>query len=188
MQLVCKAAQPGVHGLVAAQQGVVAEYGGDGDGQTRGGHDECLTDGAGDLVNGGVAGGADAHEGVVDAPDGAEQPDEGGGGADGGEDGQARLLARGGSVQAVVQRAGNPVAGVDGLPKLLRLFARVNAGGQTILMVTHSVRAASTAGRVLFIRDGVVFHQLYRGGSTDTGFYQKIADTLTLLQTGGELR
>ena len=72
--------------------------------------------------------------------------------------------------------------------ELLRLFARVNAGGQTILMVTHSVRAASTAGRVLFIRDGVVFHQLYRGGSTDTGFYQKIADTLTLLQTGGELR
>ncbi len=70
--------------------------------------------------------------------------------------------------------------------ELLRLFARINARGQTVLMVTHSVRAASTAGRVLFIRDGEVFHQLYRGGDTDEQLYQKISDTLTLLATGGE--
>ena len=53
-------------------------------------------------------------------------------------------------------------------------------------MVTHSAKAASHAGRVLFIRDGQVFHQLYRGESTDSQLYQKIADTLTLLATGGE--
>ena len=70
--------------------------------------------------------------------------------------------------------------------ELLRLFAEVNRQGQTILMVTHSARAASRAGRVLFIRDGVVFHQLYRGDMTDDLFYQKIADTLTLLARGGD--
>ena len=72
--------------------------------------------------------------------------------------------------------------------ELLRLFSEVNARGQTILMVTHSVKAASHAGRVLFIKDGEVFHQLYRGSCTDDQFYQKIADTLTLLATGGEAK
>lgn len=70
--------------------------------------------------------------------------------------------------------------------ELLNLFARVNAFGQTILMVTHSVKAASHAGRVLFIKDGEVFHQLYRGTQTNQQFYQKISDTLTLLATGGD--
>lgn len=68
------------------------------------------------------------------------------------------------------------------------LFARDNAGGQTILMVTHSVKAASKAGRVLFIRDGEVFHQVYRGQMTDEQLYQKISDTLTMLATGGDRR
>ena len=70
--------------------------------------------------------------------------------------------------------------------ELLRLFSEINQKGQTILMVTHSVKAASHAGRVLFIKDGEVFHQIYRGGSTNEQLYQKIADTLTLLATGGE--
>lgn len=70
--------------------------------------------------------------------------------------------------------------------ELLRLFGEVNRQGQTILMVTHSVKAASSAGRVLFIRDGEIFHQLYRGTDTDQQFYQKISDTLTLLATGGD--
>lgn len=70
--------------------------------------------------------------------------------------------------------------------ELLKLFAQINRGGQTILMVTHSVKAASHAGRVLFIKDGEVYHQLYRGEATDEQLYQKIADTLTMLQTGGE--
>ncbi len=68
---------------------------------------------------------------------------------------------------------------------LLQLFADINADGQTVLMVTHSVKAASHAGRVLFIRDGQVFHQLYRGQDTNQLFYQRIADTLTLLANGG---
>lgn len=70
---------------------------------------------------------------------------------------------------------------------LLRLFGEVNEEGQTILMVTHSARAASRAGRVLFIKDGRVFHQIYRGDSTDEQMYQKISNTLTLLATGGEM-
>lgn len=71
---------------------------------------------------------------------------------------------------------------------LLRIFGEVNAEGQTILMVTHSAKAASHAGRVLFIKDGEVFHQIYRGNSTNEQMYQKISDTLTLLATGGERR
>ena len=70
--------------------------------------------------------------------------------------------------------------------ELLRLFRAINANGQTILMVTHSVRAASHAGRVLFIRDGEVFHQIYRGNSTNEQLYQKVSDTLTMLATGGD--
>lgn len=72
--------------------------------------------------------------------------------------------------------------------ELLALFAKINSRGQTILMVTHSVKAASRAGRVLFIKDGEVFHQLYRGDMTDEQFYQRISDTLTMLATGGERR
>ena len=70
--------------------------------------------------------------------------------------------------------------------ELLRLFAQINKTGQTILMVTHSVKAASHAGRVLFIKDGEVFHQIYRGDKTDEQLYQMISDTLTMLATGGE--
>ena len=69
---------------------------------------------------------------------------------------------------------------------LLSLFDQVNAEGQTILMVTHSTKAASHAKRVLFIRDGEVFHQIYKGVSTTEEMYQKISDTLTLLAAGGE--
>lgn len=72
--------------------------------------------------------------------------------------------------------------------ELLRLFGEINRQGQTILMVTHSVKAASHAGRVLFIKDGEVYHQLYRGNSTESEFYQKISETLTILATGGEQR
>ena len=72
--------------------------------------------------------------------------------------------------------------------ELLDLFAKVNHMGHTILMVTHSAKAASRASRVMFIRDGVVFHQIYKGGATDQQMYQKISDTLTLLAQGGERR
>ena len=70
--------------------------------------------------------------------------------------------------------------------RLLKLFTEINRRGQTILMVTHSVKAASHAIRVLFIKDGQVYNQIYRGASTNEQLYQKIADTLTVLTTGGE--
>lgn len=69
---------------------------------------------------------------------------------------------------------------------LLTLFNQINEEGQTILMVTHSTKAASHANRILFIKDGEVFHQIYRGNLTDDQLYVKIQDTLTVLTTGGE--
>lgn len=69
--------------------------------------------------------------------------------------------------------------------ELLNVFSNINAQGQTILMVTHSVKAASRANRVLFIKNGVVFHQLYRGELSSEELYQKISDTLTMLARGG---
>ncbi len=68
---------------------------------------------------------------------------------------------------------------------LLHLFGEINQKGQTILMVTHSTKAASSARRVLFIKDGEVFHQLYRADNTEEQMYQKISDTLTMIATGG---
>ena len=67
----------------------------------------------------------------------------------------------------------------------IKSFEDINKQGQTILMVTHSTKAASSAKRVLFIKDGRVFHQLYRGTSTKQEMYQKISDTLTMIATGG---
>lgn len=69
--------------------------------------------------------------------------------------------------------------------ELLKLFSQINADGQTVLMVTHSVKAASHAGRVLFIKDGEVYHQLYRGNLTNEALYQRISDTLTTIATNG---
>lgn len=70
--------------------------------------------------------------------------------------------------------------------ELLDLFGELNGEGQTILMVTHSVKAASRANRVLFIRDGEVFHQIYKANRNDEQMYQLISDTLTVLATGGD--
>jgi putative ABC transport system ATP-binding protein len=69
---------------------------------------------------------------------------------------------------------------------LLKMFTEINNDGQTILMVTHSIKAASHANRVLFIKDGEVFHQLYRGSMSNDALYQKISETLTVLATGGD--
>jgi putative ABC transport system ATP-binding protein len=68
---------------------------------------------------------------------------------------------------------------------LLEIFKKTNEKGQTLLMVTHSTQAASHANRVLFIKDGKVFNQIYRGNSSNEEMYQKISHTLTLLATGG---
>lgn len=69
--------------------------------------------------------------------------------------------------------------------ELLRLFNEINDDGQTILMVTHSTKDASHARRVLFIKDGEVFHQLYRANLSEEAMFARISDTLTMLQTGG---
>ena len=72
--------------------------------------------------------------------------------------------------------------------ELLNIFRKINSSGQTILMVTHSIKAASKAGRVLFIKDGEVFHQLYRGSGGDDEMFQRISDTLTMLQSRGDMK
>jgi putative ABC transport system ATP-binding protein len=72
--------------------------------------------------------------------------------------------------------------------ELLNLFGEINRDGQTILMVTHSVKAASSASRVLFIKDGEVYHQIYKGVCATEEFYAKINDTLTVLVAGGDRR
>ena len=64
---------------------------------------------------------------------------------------------------------------------LLDVFQQINQTGQTLLMVTHSLKAASRAGRILFIRDGQVYHQHYRGEMTNEQFYEKISDALTVM-------
>ena len=101
---------------------------------------------------------------------------------------QRAAVARAIITQPKLLLADEPTGALDSgsTDELLRLFAEINRAGQTILMVTHSVKAASRAGRVLFIKDGQVFHQLYRGEDSDTQFYQRISDTLTMLQSGGE--
>lgn len=69
---------------------------------------------------------------------------------------------------------------------LLNLFNEINSSGQTILMVTHSAKAAAHASRVMFIKDGQVFHQIYKGNCTEQEMFQKISDTWTVLASGGE--
>ena len=101
---------------------------------------------------------------------------------------QRVAVARALITQPKLVLADEPTGALDSraTDELLRLFEDINRGGQTILMVTHSVKAASHASRVLFIKDGEVFHEIYRGESTDEQLYQKISDTLTMLATGGE--
>ena len=103
---------------------------------------------------------------------------------------QRAAVARALITQPRLVLADEPTGALDSRAsdELLQLFGEINRQGQTVVMVTHSVRAASTAGRVLFIRDGEVFHQLYRGGRTDQQLYTEIADTLALLATGGDGR
>ena len=103
---------------------------------------------------------------------------------------QRAAVARALITQPKLLLADEPTGALDSrsTDELLGLFAEVNRAGQTIVMVTHSVKAASHATRVLFIRDGEVFHQIYRGNDTNEQLYQKISDTLTVLATGGEAK
>jgi len=101
---------------------------------------------------------------------------------------QRAAVARALITHPCILLADEPTGALDSraTDELLRLFSEINQSGQTILMVTHSVKAASHAGRVLFIKDGEVFHQIYRGDATNEQLYQKISDTLTMLTTGGD--
>ena len=101
---------------------------------------------------------------------------------------QRVAVARALIIKPQIVLADEPTGALDSkaAQELLHLFSSVNHDGQTILMVTHSVKAASSANRVMFIKDGEVFHQLYRGNLTDEQMYQKISDTLTVLEAGGK--
>ncbi len=101
---------------------------------------------------------------------------------------QRTAVARALITEPAIILADEPTGALDShaTDSLLNLFGQINLEGQTILMVTHSVKAASHAKRVLFIKDGEVFHQLYRGPCTAEEMYGKISDTLTLLTTGGK--
>ena len=101
---------------------------------------------------------------------------------------QRVAVARALITQPQLVLADEPTGALDSksTDQLLEIFDRVNKKGQTILMVTHSTKAASWASRVLFIRDGEVFHQIYRGNQTYQQMYQSISDTLTLLASGGK--
>ena len=103
---------------------------------------------------------------------------------------QRAAVARALNTEPTLTLADEPTGALDSRSsdELLRLFASVNQSGQTILMVTHSIAAAGRANRVLFIKDGEVFHQIYRGDDSYEKLYQKISDTSTLLMTGGEGR
>ena len=101
---------------------------------------------------------------------------------------QRAAVARAFITEPEIILADEPTGALDSKASdsLLRLFAEINARGQTILMVTHSVKAASHAGRVLFLRDGQVYHQLYRGEESQEAQFRRISDTLTVLSQGGE--
>ena len=100
---------------------------------------------------------------------------------------QRAAVARAVITQPQLLLADEPTGALDSkaAKELLKLFTSLNQDGQTILMVTHSVKAASTAGRVLFIKEGRVFHQIYKGNLSETQMYQKISDAMTAITAGG---
>lgn len=102
---------------------------------------------------------------------------------------QRAAIARALIINPKLILADEPTGALDSrhTEELLQYLKRINLSGQTILMVTHSVKVASNAGRVLFIRDGVLFHQLFRGERTNEQMYEEISNTLTMLSSGGRV-
>lgn len=101
---------------------------------------------------------------------------------------QRAAVARALITQPQLILADEPTGALDSrsTDQLLDLFQSINEDGQTIVMVTHSTKAASSAKRVLFIKDGEVFHQIYKANMSDEEMYAKISAALTVLATGGE--
>ena len=132
---------------------------------------------------------AQATEFIETKPEGYESPiAQGGSNVSGGQK-QRAAVARALITNPQIILADEPTGALDSraADNLLDLFGCVNADGQTILMVTHSVKAASHARRVLFLRDGEVYHQLYRGEESQEAMFARISDTLTVLAQGGEV-
>lgn len=102
---------------------------------------------------------------------------------------QRTAIARAMITDPAILLADEPTGALDSKSAgaLLGTFSQIHGDGQTILMVTHSVRAASHAGRVLFIKDGEIFHQIYKGNMNNDEMYMKISNTLTVLLSGGDL-
>jgi putative ABC transport system ATP-binding protein len=100
---------------------------------------------------------------------------------------QRTAIARALITEPQIILADEPTGSLDSRASdgVLKLFNDINDEGQTILMVTHSLRAACHAKRVLFIKDGNIFHQLYKASKSNEEMYQLISDTLTLIATGG---
>lgn len=101
---------------------------------------------------------------------------------------QRAAVARAIIIEPKLILADEPTGALDSkaADNLLDIFEQINKDGQTILMVTHSTKAASHASRVLFIKDGRLFHQIYRGNSNNQEMYQKINDALILMAAGGD--
>ncbi|MCP1640166.1 ABC transporter ATP-binding protein [Streptococcus gallinaceus] len=101
---------------------------------------------------------------------------------------QRVAVARAIITQPEILLADEPTGALDSKSSatLLDVFDTINEQGQTILMVTHSTTAASRAKRVLFIRDGILYNQIYRGGRTEQEMFQAISDTLTVMANRGE--
>ena len=99
---------------------------------------------------------------------------------------QRTAVARALITQPAILLADEPTGALDSKASdsLLRVFESLNAQGQTILMVTHSVTAASHAKRTLFLRDGMIYHQLYRGSRTQGEMFAEISHTLTVMTSG----
>ena len=101
---------------------------------------------------------------------------------------QRTAIARAMITQPKLILADEPTGALDSksTDSVLDIFDVLNKDGQTILMVTHSIKAASRASRVIFIKDGTLFHQIYREEATTEQMYQKISHALTQIMAGGE--
>ena len=101
---------------------------------------------------------------------------------------QRAAVARAIITEPEILLADEPTGALDSKSsgELLNIFTKINKSGQTILMVTHSTIAASHASRVLFIKDGEIFHQIYKGDLSNREMFEKISNTLTLLASGGK--
>ena len=96
---------------------------------------------------------------------------------------QRVAVARAIITQPEILLADEPTGALDSKSSaaLLDVFDAINASGQTILMVTHSTSAASRAQRVLFIKDGILYNQIFKGDKSEHQMFQEISDTLTVM-------